>query len=100
MLVYMVYDKKTGTIVHIHRAVDVAGRSCTCSDEEILRALPAHIDPQAVSIASTELEQVPSGRETAFSVDTSTRVVLKTPVAKSPAKAEKSVAKGLASKTK
>ncbi len=99
MLVYMVYDKKTGKIVHIHSAVDIAGRSRTCSENEVLRVLPKHIDSQAIGIASTELDPVPSGRHTLFSVDLRTGAVIRTAV-KNPAKAEKQVAKGLSRRKK
>ena len=80
MLVYMVYDKKNGKIVHMHRAVDAAGRSSTCTEQEILSALPRDLEAKAVGIVSTELDQVPSGRQTIFSVDVKTGSLLKTPV--------------------
>jgi hypothetical protein len=99
MLVYMVHDKRTGKIVHIHHVVDVAGRSCTCSKDDVLRALPGHIDPKTVGVASTELDQVPSGRHTAFGVDTKTGAVLRTLV-RSPAKAGGRGARGAAKERK
>ncbi|MCI0428383.1 MAG: hypothetical protein L0Z46_10245 [Nitrospiraceae bacterium] len=81
MLVYMIYDKSNGKIVHIHRAVDAAGRSCTCTEEEVMRVLPTHIDAKSVGIVSTEMEEVPSGRQTMFSVNVATGALIKTPVA-------------------
>lgn len=72
MLVYMVYDKSTGKILHTHRTVDVAGRSTTCSKEDVLRVLPASVDPEQIGILSTEMDETPSARHTDFSVDVTT----------------------------
>ena len=72
MLVYMVYEKSSGKIVHTHRAVDVAGRSATCSAEEIRRVLPANIDPEEIGIVSTEMDETPSARHMEYRVDVST----------------------------
>jgi hypothetical protein len=81
MLVYMVYDKSSGKILHTHRAVDVAGRSSTCTQEEILRVLPQSVDPKKIGIVSTEMDQVPSARQSAFSVDVKTGALIEKPVA-------------------
>lgn len=86
MLLYMVYEKTNGRIVHVHRTVDAAGRSCACTEEEVMRVLPAHIDAKSVGIASTEVELVPSGRQTMFGVHVPTGAVVKTPVAAVPPK--------------
>jgi hypothetical protein len=84
MLVYMVYDKKTGDIVHIHRTVDAEGRSTRSTDEEVMRALPTGVDAKNVGIVATELEEMPSGREVMFSVDVRQGTLVKTPVKVSP----------------
>lgn len=89
MLVYMVYDKKSGKIVHVHRAVDSAGHSCTCSEDEVIQTLPPHIEANAVGIVSTEMAQVPSGRQVAFSVDVKTRSLIETPVSKASTQGKK-----------
>jgi phage tail tape-measure protein len=80
MLVYMVYDRKTGDIVHVHRVVDAEGRSSRATDEEVMRVLPAGVDAANVGIVATELENVPSGREVMFSVDTARGMLVTTPV--------------------
>ena len=80
MLVYMVYDKKSGDIVHVHRAVDVEGRSEACTPEEVMAALPAQIDAKNVAVVPAELDDIPSGRDTVFSVDVSSGALKRTPV--------------------
>jgi hypothetical protein len=80
MLIYMVYDKKSGDIVHVHRAVDVAGRSEACSPDEVLAALPGSLDPKAVAVVPAELDEIPSGRDMQFSVDVKSGALLRTPV--------------------
>ena len=84
MLVYLVYDKKTGDIVHMHRTVNAQGRSTRSTDEEVMKALPASAKNKNVGIVATELEEVPSGRETMFSVDIRQGTLVKTPVKASP----------------
>jgi hypothetical protein len=84
LLVYMVYDKKTGDIVHVHRTVDAEGRSARSTDEEVMRALPASVHAKNVGIVATELDDVPSGREVMFSVDVTRGALVTTPV-KAPA---------------
>ena len=86
MLVYMVYDKKTGAIVHVHRAQDDQGRSLGSTEEEILSALPAGVSRDSVGIVPTELDQVPSSRAMTFSVDVAKGALLRTPV-RAPAQA-------------
>jgi hypothetical protein len=78
MLVYMIYDKSNGEIVHMHRNVDINGRSYTCTEEEIHRVLPPHINPKSVGFISTELEQNPSGRHLKMSVDVEKNTLIKT----------------------
>jgi len=82
MLIYMVYDKQTGKIVHTHRAVDVAGHSRTCTQDEVLDLLPGNLDRATLGIVSTEIEHVPSGRHEEYSVDLASGALVKTPVAK------------------
>ena len=79
MLVYMVYDKATGAIVHVHHTVDAEGRTVRSTDDEVLRTLPAGVDPAEVGIVVTELDSVPSGREVAFRVDVKRGALVTTP---------------------
>ncbi|MCA1011402.1 hypothetical protein [Halobacillus halophilus] len=78
MLVYMIYDKSSGEIVHMHRNVDIHGRSYTCTEEEIHRMIPPHIDRKSVGYISTELDQPPSGRQVKMSVDLTKNALIKT----------------------
>ncbi|MFZ0370626.1 MAG: hypothetical protein WAM07_13610 [Halobacillus sp.] len=78
MLVYMIYDKSNGEIVHMHRNVDINGRSYTCTEEEIQRMIPPHIDQKSVGFISAELEQPPSGRKVKMSVDITKNTLIKT----------------------
>jgi hypothetical protein len=80
MLVYMVYDKRTGDIVHVHRAVDAEGRSEACSTEEVLAALPGKVDAKNVGVVPAEFDEVPSGRDAVFSVDVKNGALVRTPV--------------------
>lgn len=80
MLVYMVYDKKTGDILHVHRAVDVEGRSEACSTDEVLAAVPGKVDVKNVGVVPAEFEEVPSGRDLQFSVDVKSGALVRTPV--------------------
>ena len=83
MLVYMVYDKRSGAIVHVHRAVDVEGRSEAVSPEEVLATLPSSFDAKNVGVVPAELEEIPSGRDMEFKVDVSSGALKKTPVKQS-----------------
>ena len=80
MLVYMVYDKRSGDIVHVHRAVDVEGRSEACSPEEVLAAMPGKVDAKNVAVLPAEFDEIPSGRDMQFSVDVKSGALQRTPV--------------------
>ena len=80
MLVYMAYDKKTGRIFHVHRAVDSDGRSLACTDEEVLSTLPAGVDRQNVGVIATSMDAIPSGRVLDLRVDVASGTLKKTQV--------------------
>jgi hypothetical protein len=69
MKMYVVYEKRTGRIVHLHHSVDTSGRSRDCSDEEVLSMIP-EADPSALGVVEADLESGPSGREPALVIDT------------------------------
>jgi hypothetical protein len=80
MLTYIAYDKETGKIVHIHRAVDNEGRTRICTDEEVLSVLPAGIPRQRVGVISTTFEEVPSSRAVNLRVDVTSGTLVKEPI--------------------
>jgi hypothetical protein len=83
MLVYLAFDRKTGKVVHMHRAVDGSGRGLACSEDEVRAALPESIRSTDVEITQAEVDAAPSSRETEWTVDVATRRLRATPIATS-----------------
>lgn len=75
MHIYMVYDKKTGDVLHMHHEVDAERRSVPCNPEDVLRLAPSQFDRGSLGITVTELQQIPSPREIQFRVDVRTGAV-------------------------
>lgn len=81
MQVYFAYDKETGKIVHMHRAVDTSGQCSTCTTDDVLRVLPANINPETVGVTSATIDQMLSSRQRSLQVNVETGELIQSAVA-------------------
>lgn len=82
MILYIVADRTTGRVLSLHHEVDADGRDARCRDEDVLATLPPSIDRDGVTVLSTQLDGMPSGRDATFMVDVQRRTVALQPVGK------------------
>lgn len=75
MIIYVVADTTTGAVLSVHHEVDADGRDARCRDEEVLATLPPDIDRDRLTVLSTQLDGIPSGRDATFVVDLDRRTV-------------------------
>lgn len=80
MKVYLLVEADTGRVLSMHHEVDADGRDVACTEGDVLATLPPGVDHDRVTVLSTQLEAMPSGRDAEFDVDLQRRVVTLRPV--------------------